>query len=98
MSRIIKFRAWHREAKKMLFGSPKEIFQMLEEGQPVDVIQWAGLTDMNKVDIYEGDIVMIAGYGKYLVLFPFDFLYEANNEDDIQNIIGNIYENPDLIQ
>jgi hypothetical protein len=43
------------------------------------------------------DVVYIAGYGDYTAEFPFIELYEAYPENDIGEVIGNIYENPGLL-
>lgn len=62
------------------------------------VMQWTGLTDCNCIDIYESDVVYLAGYGDYLVDFPFIQLYEAKYEGDIGKIKGNIHANPELME
>ena len=58
--------------------------------------QFSDVQDSNGKDIYEGDVVYLAGYGDYVAVFPFYDLYEAYMENNIGEIKGNIYENPEL--
>lgn len=111
--REIKFRAWwagdeHKNTEGgepcMLFvgdglgtTSPLDCCRYATEGQPVTLMQYTGLKDKNGVEIYEGDVVYIAGYGDYHAEFPFMILYDAAPENDIGDILGNIYENPELL-
>ena len=65
-------------------------------GDDFILMQCTGLKDKNGVLIYEGDIVRLAGYGNYICEFPFIELYERSFEGDVEQIIGNVYENPEL--
>ena len=99
--REIKFRAWDTQEKRMIY--PKtgavnnleswEILQLFDT-----VMQYTGLKDKNGKEIYEGDIVRIAGYGLYEVGYPFITLFQSHFENDVEEIIGNIYENPELLK
>ena len=110
----IKFRAWDLTNKWMddhffvcsvsgvAHDTPSKTYDTpnteVEENLNLVVMQYTGLKDSNGVEIYEGDVVCIAGYGDYHAEFPFMILYDAAPENDIGGILGNIYENPELLE
>ena len=83
-------------------------FYLKEE---IELMQYAGLKDKNGKEIYEGDILpftMITGkIENYYIVFR-DGEFEAINKQDSNfiwrsawkesEVIGNIYENPELLK
>lgn len=77
------------------------------------LMQYTGLKDKNGREIYEGDILKLTdydgtdtGYIDYISARfwarmprkPHDFMWELNSADTTYEVIGNIYENPDLLK
>jgi uncharacterized phage protein (TIGR01671 family) len=121
--REIKFRAWDK-AKKEMINDYCELDRLFLTFSGYDltndayvkiasVMQFTGLLDTNKKEIYEGDIVSVSIYGdeKPSILEVhwqyggFFIDYEDSESDMVLvanfvgsvEVIGNIYENEDLL-
>jgi len=76
------------------------------------LMQYTGLKDKNGKEIYEGDIIkhpqngrnLIVKYdfgafvGKWFGLNEYIFFNDMANDEDSIEVIGNIYENPELLE
>lgn len=106
MSRVRKLRAWAKEAKVM-----HPVWMKLDdEGGIYEISEFIGLLDRNGKEIFEGDIVINHSDGEYSFVVEWGELgcdyhggigYAMGSENpskcDIE-IIGNIYQNPELIK
>lgn len=107
--REIKFREWSTKYKEMIdwevFKNKTDLGAVLNnEYENIIHMQYTGLKDKNGKEIYDGDII-IWSEKRYKIVWHekiAGFVMENNGierpdiEFDIE-IIGNIYENPELI-
>ena len=127
MYREIKFRAWHKDLKKMFkIGqitlekgtwnfepNDRDFIGMSIPFQPSFVLmQYTGLHDKNGKEIYEGDIVRIIVNNNIEKICKVEFkngifgvMFSKNKDltafphfcNTTFEVIGNIYDNPELL-
>lgn len=116
--REIKFRAWDKDEKKMIYDAqdtydwgacgckiPASNFGELLKSCPefFEVMQYTGLKDKNGKEIYEGDILLYELFKgctltRWVVTIPNIYISMRDESVNQIEIIGNIYENPDLLR
>ncbi|AFQ20028.1 YopX family protein [Bacillus thuringiensis] len=108
--REIKFRAWDKEFK--LFSDMALNYKIADINYYTDYewMQYTGLKDKNDKEIYEGDIVEYDGWF-YIIKWDKEetgfYMHDKNNHEDdhlrmidisVGEVMGNIYENQNLIK
>ena len=114
--REIKFRGWNKKSHMMVDNiqlfSPKDTYSLNEAFDPEMIVlplQYTGMKDKNKTEIYEGDIVKHFFNGELLanevsfkrgtyMLGNYHLGYALDGEmAGKATIIGNVYQNKDLL-
>jgi hypothetical protein len=127
MNRQFKFRVWDNQEKNWNAESEEGVYGWDTEGITLNQLiqyitaprwdgrfiiqQFTGLTDENRKEIYEGDIITDEEGSKAVIVFEngtfcadfhrFDEEYDVVNiYGNLQeiNLIGNIFENPELLK
>lgn len=108
MNREIKFRAWDTKRNRWCDSFSVNGVGAVDASEGVILMQYTGLKDKNGKEIYEGDVVKWGAGVKETVIFrDAKFCIEGIDSYSIPllkndckdfEIIGNIYENPELLK
>jgi len=105
--REIKFRCWIKKRNLMLNDVPFHHWYLDDDS--VVIMQYTNLKDKNGKEIYEGDIFPYKGrnlvvryelgaaVGHWFGSNEYIFFEHYANGDEVE-VIGNIYENPELLK
>jgi len=111
--RMVAMNAWHFDTGIIDVSTEGEL-RGFRDDRDFEVMQYTGLKDKNGKEVYEGDIVRVYNgsekwintkaewreFAWYLVRHDGDrwYMNQWANDDVGIEVIGNIYENPELLE
>lgn len=105
-TRDIKFRVWNKATKTMHYPDWEEL-AIRAKLPEMELMQYTGLKDVNGKEIYEGDVLAGEFISFKVQVIYLDGTYETESsvghyrslsEFSRCTIVGNIYENPELVK
>lgn len=109
--RPLKFRAWSKQDKVMVYdlNSPRLFHgELMSESDDYIFMQYTGLNDLKGVNIYEDDIIQI---GRFLFVVVYkscafklkelnaaEYFFHLDDSLDHSIIVSNIHERPEILE